>query len=175
MTENSDIFFNGMEVGAADRNRGRRRFEVNVPAELVKSGEKNQMTIRVYNAMGEGGIGSPIVLGTESEFAPQFEAKLATPNIKVAGGGKSRIKLRISNKANEKLRGEVWLTSPHEAWRLFSRHRVSFSAPPLGTAEVEYPVAAPADFTPGDYWAIFKVTANDKFVFSDTLAITVGK
>ncbi len=171
--DHCDVYVNGVRAGGSDQKQANRRFEIVVPPEALKYGARNQITIRVYNAMGEGGIKGPVIMGSDRDLGPQFAAELSMPKLTLAPGKKGKAALRIVNFNEEPLEGEVWLTSPYEAWPLFKSHRIPFSAPPLGSASVVYPVSAPADFTPGAYWAVFKITANGKFVFSDTMAVDI--
>jgi hypothetical protein len=112
---------------------------------------------------------------------PLLGARLDREEVQVSPGGSAGLTLHLTNLAHSEIHGEVSLISPFGTWgadpgeqlRIEPRTR-SFSLPAEGGATVPVTVTAASTARPGGHWwALARVAAHGKLLYTRAVPITL--
>ncbi|WP_345557877.1 NEW3 domain-containing protein [Nonomuraea rosea] len=97
--------------------------------------------------------------GTKStESRPTgLSVSVVTEALTLRPGDRAALVLRLTNTTSDEIRGEAQLASPWGTWSLLPQVIQGFTVGAGATADVSFPVEAPADAADGHSWALAKV------------------
>ena len=104
----------------------------------------------------------------------ELEIELVTKGIRLVGGEKSRIDLRVRNRAASAIRGEAQLLSPFDIWSMMSPWTQGFEV--AGGAEIElgFSVDIPRHCSPGSFWSLVKIMYFGRIFYTEALSVEIG-
>ena len=112
---------------------------------------------------------------------PLLSARLDRDEVKLPPGGSANLTLHLTGLTESEIHGEISLISPFGTWgadpgdQLCVEPRTrSFSLPARGGAEIGVTVTAASTARPGGrWWALARVAAHGRLVYTPAVAITL--
>ncbi|HEU4572650.1 MAG TPA: glycoside hydrolase family 38 C-terminal domain-containing protein [Candidatus Limnocylindrales bacterium] len=112
--------------------------------------------------------------GVAGSVGGELEAEmLGLDGVCLAPGERGRIRVALRNLARSEIRGEAQLLGPLETWSFTRPWSRGFSVPPAGTSSVEFDVAPPVGTRPGSWWALVKVMAFGRLLYTESVPLEV--
>lgn len=97
--------------------------------------------------------------GTKSESARPtgLEITSITPELTMAPGERSTLRVGLANRTHGRIDGEAMPVSPWGTWDYIGPYAVGFGLEAEAEGEIEFDVAVPIDAAPGRWWAMVKL------------------
>ncbi|HEY3427828.1 MAG TPA: NEW3 domain-containing protein, partial [Acidimicrobiia bacterium] len=105
----------------------------------------------------------------------ELEIELITKGIRLAGGEKSRIDLRVRNRAASAIRGEAQLLSPFDIWSVMAPWTQGFEVAGGSEIELGFSVDIPRHCSPGSYWSLVKIMYFGRIFYTEALSVEIGR
>ncbi|MGH8957606.1 MAG: NEW3 domain-containing protein, partial [Acidimicrobiia bacterium] len=104
----------------------------------------------------------------------ELEIELTTKGTRVVPGERSRIDLRVHNRAASAIRGEAQLLSPFDVWSMMSPWTQGFEVAGGAETELGFSVDIPRHCSPGSYWALVKIMYFGRIFYTEALPVEIG-
>ncbi|HEY3523172.1 MAG TPA: glycosyl hydrolase-related protein, partial [Candidatus Limnocylindrales bacterium] len=111
--------------------------------------------------------------GVAGSVGGELEATIEPGGVCLAAGETGRLRVVLHNLAASEIHGEAQLLSPLETWSFTGPWSTGFSVPARGSASLEFSVSPPAETAPGRWWALVKVMAFGRLVYTESVPIEV--
>ncbi len=111
--------------------------------------------------------------GVAGSVGGELDAEIDRTGICLAPGETGRVRVGIRNLARSEIHGEAQILGPLETWPFTRPWSRGFSVPPGGRSSVEFEVAPPVGTRPGRWWALVKVMAFGRVVYTESVPLEV--
>jgi alpha-mannosidase len=93
--------------------------------------------------------------------------------VDLAAGGTAALSVTVGTDAGAALSLEAHLISPWGTWEWLGPSVVSAELGAGGTATLDFEVAPPAWVVPGQWWALVRIAAAGRLLYTPAVAVTV--
>jgi hypothetical protein len=93
--------------------------------------------------------------------------------VDVKAGAATRLTVTVGTDAHAPLAVEAHLISPWGTWEWMGPSASGVELPAKGTVELGFDVAPPAWVEPGEWWALIRVAAAGRLIYSPAVKVTV--
>jgi alpha-mannosidase len=104
---------------------------------------------------------------------PELEAQLDPPALTVHPGGTAELRLRLTNRCQDEVRGRALLVSPFGSWDLTAPWARDFTAAPGADSVLTFQITAPAGARPMTTWLLAKVMAFGTVHYTEAVPLSV--
>jgi alpha-mannosidase len=112
---------------------------------------------------------------TLGDPGPALPADLDVDEVRLRPGQRATITLSLANAAGHAVHGEAQVISPWGTWEMLAPHTQGFTVDAGGKASVPIGVTAPADATPGTWWALAKVMWFGRVAYTAPVRLVVER
>jgi hypothetical protein len=142
---------------------------------------RRMLAVRVRDHLGQVLEDSCEVVTGDVPDGPLLSARLDRNEVELFPGASTDLTLRLTSLAESEIHGEVSLISPFGTWGADPRDQLcveprtrSFSLPARGSAAIGVTVTAAGTARPGgSWWALARVAAHGRLVYTPAVAITL--
>jgi alpha-mannosidase len=104
----------------------------------------------------------------------ELEVEMVGGEVRLRAGERSKVQVRLRNRAASEIRGEAQIISPHETWPAITPWTQGFEVAAGEETTVTFAVEPPFDFPRGTWWALVKVMYFGRLTYTESVPIEVA-